>query len=113
MCNKGWWKSQQQPQLDKGHLGMCDGMQGATRWGSAGAGAGRGRQTAGERAAQVLPAVLELVEACIDALAQDCEAAEAIASGRPVLHATLQTFSDKWGPAAACRLPHGFTSMLF
>ena len=52
-------------------------------------------QTAGQRAAQFLPAVLELVEGCIDALARDSAAAEAAAEGQPIEHATLHVFSEE------------------
>lgn len=52
-------------------------------------------QTAGQRAQQLLPPLLELVEASIDALASDCDAAEALSSGQPVDYATLQILSDR------------------
>ena len=52
-------------------------------------------QTAGERAAEVLPALLSLVENSVDALAKASEAAEAAASGQPIEHATLHMFSDE------------------
>ena len=57
--------------------------------------AGPGVQTAGERARKLVWPILQLVERCTDALANDCEAAEAIANGQPIEHATLQVLGNK------------------
>ncbi|KAK9786678.1 hypothetical protein WJX73_008702 [Symbiochloris irregularis] len=56
---------------------------------------GPSQMLAGERAQQVLAAILSLLEAAVDALIQSTEAAEAAANGEPISSATLHSFTDK------------------